>query len=104
MDEIGKMPGVISATNSTAVPGYPNSHNGFQIDGRPAEQIFSMWVSWVDYDFIKTYNISLTEGREFNRDFPSDSTTLIINQEAVRRFGFAKPFNARFLLPGFNQD
>jgi putative ABC transport system permease protein len=103
MDEIGKMPGVLSATNSTAVPGYPNSHNGFQIDGRPAEQIFSMWVSWVDYDFIKTYNISLTEGREFNRDFPSDSTTLIINQEAIRRFGLTEPFNTSFLLPGYNQ-
>jgi len=37
-EEIGKIPGVISSANSTAIPGYPNNNNGFQIEGRPAEE------------------------------------------------------------------
>jgi putative ABC transport system permease protein len=99
-EEIGKMPGVISSTNSTAIPGYPNNNNGFQIDGRPAEETYLMQVNWVDYDYLKTYKIPMEEGRMFDKDFAADSSMMIINEEAVRRFALADPFNARFIEPG----
>jgi putative ABC transport system permease protein len=99
-EEIGKIPGVISSTNSTAIPGYPNSNNGFQIDGRPAEETYLMQVYWVDYDFLKTYKIPMEEGRMFDKDFAADSSMMIINEEAVRRFALTDPFNARFIEPG----
>jgi putative ABC transport system permease protein len=99
-DEISNIPGVISSTNSTAVPGYPNNNNGFQIEGRPAEQAYLMNVNWVDYDYLATYKIKLLEGRAFSRDYTSDSATMIINQEAVRRFALNDPFSTRFIQPG----
>jgi putative ABC transport system permease protein len=99
-EEVGKIPGVISSTNSTAIPGYPNNNNGFQIDGRPAEETYLMQVNWVDYDFFKTYKIPLEEGRIFDMDFAADSSMMIINEETVRRFALADPFNARFIEPG----
>jgi putative ABC transport system permease protein len=99
-EEISKIPGVISSTNSTAIPGYPNNNNGFQIEGRPAEQTYLMQVNWVDFDYLKTYKIELTEGRTFDKEYPSDSSTMIINQEAVRRFGLKEPFGTRFIEPG----
>jgi putative ABC transport system permease protein len=99
-EEIGKIPGVISSTNSTAVPGYPNNNNGFQIEGRPAEEAYLMQVNWVDYDYLKTYRIPMKEGRMFDRDFAADSSMVIVNEEAVRRFAITDPFNARFIEPG----
>jgi len=99
-DEISKIPGVISSTNSTTVPGYPNNNNGFQIEGRSPEQNFLMWASWVDYDFIKAYRIKLVDGRFFDQEFAADSNMMVINQEAVRRFGLQDPFNTRFIQPG----
>jgi putative ABC transport system permease protein len=99
-EEIGKIPGVISSTNSTAIPGYANNNNGFQIDGRPAESTYLMQVNWVDYDYLKTYKIPMEEGRMFDKDFAADSSMMIINKEAVRRFALTDPFNARFIEPG----
>jgi len=99
-EEIGKIPGVISSANSTAIPGYPNNNNGFQIEGRPAEETYLMQVNWVDYDYLNTYKIPLSEGRIFDKEFASDSSMMIINQEAVRRFVLTEPFAARFIEPG----
>jgi putative ABC transport system permease protein len=98
-DEVRKIPNVTNITNSTTVPGFPNNNNGFQIEGRPAEEAYLLWVNWVDYDFFATYNLVLKEGREFSRDFPSDTAGMIINEETVRRFGLKDPFNTRFIQP-----
>lgn len=100
-EEIKKIPGVINCTNSTAVPGYANNNNGFQIEGRSNEETYLMHVNWVDYDYLSTYRISLSEGRTFDRGFGSDSTGIIINQEAVRRFNLEDPFTTRFIQPGY---
>jgi putative ABC transport system permease protein len=103
-EELKKIPEVISVANSTAVPGYPNNNNGFQIEGKPAEQAYLMWVNWIDYDFLTTYNIHIADGRAFSRDFPSDSACMIINEEAVHRFGLGDPFSTRFIQPGYTTD
>jgi putative ABC transport system permease protein len=99
-EEIGRIPGVVSSANSTAIPGYPNNNNGFQIDGRPAEETYLMQVNWIDYDFLKTYKIPMEEGRVFDKDFAADSSMVIINEEAVHRFVLKDPFNTRFIEPG----
>jgi len=98
-EEIGKIPGVISSANSTTIPGYPNNNNGFQIEGRSAEQNYLMWVNWIDYDYLKTYKIDLADGRSFDREFAADTAMMVINQEALRRFGLPDPFNTRFIQP-----
>lgn len=103
-DEIKKIPDVVSITNSTTVPGYPNNNNGYQIEGRSAEQLFMMWTNWVDYDYFDTYKINLTDGRNFSREFPSDTAAMIINEEAVRRFALDDAFNTRFIQPGYNNE
>ncbi len=59
-----------------------------------------MQVNWVDYDFLETYRIPIEEGRMFNKDFSADSSMMIINEETVRRFALADPFNTRFIEPG----
>jgi putative ABC transport system permease protein len=102
-EEVKKIPDVINVTNSTAVPGDPNNNNGFQIERRPAEQAYLMWVNWVDYDFFETYKLTLKEGRIFSQDFPSDSAGMVLNEEAVRRFGLEDPFNTRFIQPINNE-
>lgn len=42
----------------------------------------------VDYDYIKTLGMKIKEGRFFSPDFLSDSTGLVINEAAAKRFGF----------------
>lgn len=49
----------------------------------------SMWP--VDYDYIDTLGMKIIEGRNFSREFSTDSTAAIINQKAVKHFGFDSP-------------
>jgi putative ABC transport system permease protein len=99
-EEIRKFPGVINSTNSTAVPGHPNNNNGFMIDGRSSsEQTVLMNVNWVDYDFLDTYGMKMEEGRFLSKDYPSDSISVIINESAVKKFGFTNPLSERFIQP-----
>jgi putative ABC transport system permease protein len=101
-DEIKTIPDVISVTNSTSVPGFPNANNGYPIEGRPAEQVYLMWTNWIDYDYFDTYKLNLAEGRNFSREFPSDTAGMILNEEAVKHFGITDPFETRFIQPGYD--
>ncbi|MCF0053610.1 ABC transporter permease [Dyadobacter sp. LJ53] len=43
----------------------------------------------VDEDFIPTYNIKLLAGRNFNKELVLDNEAVIINESALKAFGFA---------------
>jgi putative ABC transport system permease protein len=47
----------------------------------------------VDYDYIKTMGMEMMDGRNFSRDFLTDSNAVIINETAARLFGFPNPIN-----------
>jgi len=50
----------------------------------------------VDYDYFKTLDIKLSEGRLFNREMDSDSTySFIINEAAVNNLNIKKPLEQR---------
>jgi putative ABC transport system permease protein len=44
-------------------------------------------IQRVDYDYLKTLDIKLVEGREFNPDFAGDSTAVIINETMAKQLG-----------------
>jgi putative ABC transport system permease protein len=43
----------------------------------------------VDYDYVSTLGMKILDGRDFSKEFVSDSTGVILNQAAVRAFGYA---------------
>ena len=42
----------------------------------------------VDYDFIPTYEINMAAGRNFSRDYGTDTASFIINETAVKALGW----------------
>ena len=55
----------------------------------------SLYSMEVDTTFMDTYNMKLAAGRFFSRDFPTDTTkAVLVNEAAVRTFGWKKPENA----------
>ncbi len=97
-EEVKKVPGVINIASSTAVPGRNNNLNGYGIEGRKDES-FLLQTSWVDYDYIDTYGMTLVKGRNFDKSFTSDKDACIINESAAKNFGITDITNTRFLLP-----
>ncbi|MBU1013922.1 MAG: ABC transporter permease [Bacteroidetes bacterium] len=47
----------------------------------------------VDFDYIKTLELNITEGRAFSPDFGTDSTAVIFNEAAIKQFGWDDPLN-----------
>jgi len=45
----------------------------------------------VDYDYLKTMGMQLVKGRNFSRDFGSDSSAIIINETTAQILGYDDP-------------
>ena len=88
-EKVRQMPGVINIARADGVLGSNNSVNG--VGFAPTNSHISLNFIRIDYDFIPTMEIALSAGRNFSRDFVSDSTAIIINQEAVRQLGLQEP-------------
>jgi ABC-type antimicrobial peptide transport system permease subunit len=55
----------------------------------------------VDYDFVKTMNIKIVQGRDFSKNHPGDEKdAFIVNEEAVRIMGLKSPVGKYFRLYG----
>ena len=49
----------------------------------------------VDTTYMETYNMKLAAGRFFSKDFPTDTTkSVLVNEAAVKTFGWQDPKNA----------
>jgi putative ABC transport system permease protein len=56
------------------------------------------WLK-VDYDYLKTLDIKLMAGRDFDRSFPTDSTTSIVVNESMAKQMGDKNVVGKFILP-----
>ena len=92
-ESLAQDPRVINATITTDVPGnsftdgtqiYPKEKEAHENDFEIHTNIYH-----VDYDYIPTLGIKMSRGRNFSKDFPSDSTATVINEAAVRELGWA---------------
>lgn len=55
----------------------------------------------VDFDFFPTMNIEFVEGRNFSRDYGTDSTlAAIVNESMVKRMGWDNPIGKRIQFQG----
>ncbi len=76
--------------------------SAFSWSGKTKEIEGLIGQNWVDYDFLKTLNLEMAEGRFFSREFSSDSTdAMILNETAVRIMEINKPLGKEFIfVPG----
>jgi len=91
------------AALTSGVPGRVSSSLVISMEGRPERESFSAWTIWSDYDFVKTYGISILRGRDFSRSFTSDSEgVFLVNETAARRMGWGLDAVGRKI--GFDTD
>ena len=84
-ESIRGIPGVVSVTSSSSVPGNSNNNNGYMVEGKKDETIM-MWTDFVDYKFLETYSIQLRSGRFFSKEFPADAQACLLNESALKKF------------------
>jgi putative ABC transport system permease protein len=94
--EVSKLPGVLSTAMSGSVPGGGNPGAYSQIENVKGDmQVANLDLYFVDFDYIKQFNIKIIAGRAFSRDFMTDTThAMILNEAAVKMFGYTSPEQA----------
>jgi len=97
-ESVKGIPGVINISSSTALPGRTNNNNGYMIEGRK-DETFLMTTSWVDYDFLDTYEMELDSGRVFNESYTTDAQACILNESAMKNFGITNMEKTRIMRP-----
>src|SRR4030095_15100542 len=68
-----------------------NSNGGFDWEGKDPNLAVDFPNNGVSYEFGKTVNWKIKDGRDFSRDFATDSSAFIINESAVKFLGFQDP-------------
>jgi putative ABC transport system permease protein len=80
---------------------FPGVNNTTVFKSGGSEQDHIMGVYYADYDHLDVMKFELKEGRYFSKDFPSDSSGILINEAAAKEFGFVNPLNEEII---YNDD
>jgi putative ABC transport system permease protein len=68
-----------------------NSNGGFTWEGKDPDQAVDFPNNAVSHDYGKTIGWEIKEGRDFSRDFASDTAAFILNESAVKFIGLKDP-------------
>jgi putative ABC transport system permease protein len=95
-------PEIIDASFSSTIPFNGNIGGYISWEGGMPEEKVMISRNYVNYDFIPTYNIDIKEGRNFSKDFPADNKSVIVNETAIKVFGWKEPIGKIINLNGRN--
>jgi putative ABC transport system permease protein len=65
--------------------------DGFEWQGKDPNSQTTFASILVSHDFAKTMGLQVTQGRDFSREYLSDSSAFILNEAAVKTMGFKNP-------------
>jgi putative ABC transport system permease protein len=68
-----------------------NTNGGFDWEGKDPNLAVDFPNNRVSYEFGKTVNWKIKNGRDFSREFATDSAAFIINESAAKFLGFNDP-------------
>ncbi|MEX6687056.1 ABC transporter permease [Danxiaibacter flavus] len=93
---LASIPGVISSTYSSSVPGSDHTSAYSQVENKTGEmQKTNLNLYFVDFNYIDQYKLKVVAGRAFSKEYPTDSTkAMVINESAARILGYATPQEA----------
>ena len=78
----------VSISGYIPATGQLNDFPFLREDSTSPDEAVSTQNWYVDEDYIDVYGFKLLEGRFFNNDLVSDSSAVIVNEAALKRFGY----------------
>jgi putative ABC transport system permease protein len=86
-NEVRSNESFIDAAYCSQVPSEIITASGYRKKG--VQQWNTAHEYFADEDYFKTLNLQFADGRFFSRDFPSDSSAVILNESAARLLGIS---------------
>lgn len=105
-DEASRNANILASTVTSFAPTGRNNNSDlyFKNPSAASDESLVINIAVVDHDFLNTMGIELKEGRYFSRDFSSDSTAVLINETAAKRFGYENPVSSMIYNYGGSND
>ena len=92
------------ATTSSPTTQVWSNRGGFTWEGKPADFQVDLAYTDVSYEFVETLGAKIIDGRGFSRDFPTDSSSVLINKTAVQYMGLDNPIGTLLRDPDPDVD
>jgi putative ABC transport system permease protein len=86
---VAQQTGVLSTSFTMAK--FPGTYISTVMRSAQSEEEHIVASYWADFDSQDVLNFKIKEGRYFSKDFPSDSSAVVVNEAAAKQFGFDKP-------------
>jgi putative ABC transport system permease protein len=93
-------PEISDAAFSSTIPFIGNIGGYITWEGAAPDEREMISRNYVNYDFIPTYNLKMAYGRNFSKDYPADNQACIINETALKVFGWSDPIGKQITLYG----
>jgi putative ABC transport system permease protein len=91
-EEALRMPGIAGITCISNRPtNIENGTGGVSWPGKDPNATIMFTQASVGYDFVKSMQLTLLKGRDFSKDYGTDSAAYIINETALARIGYKDP-------------
>ncbi|HET6558210.1 MAG TPA: ABC transporter permease [Prolixibacteraceae bacterium] len=93
-------PEIVDASFSSTIPFQGNIGGFVTWEDAAPDQKEMVSRNYVNYDFIPTYDLKMVAGRNFSKEYPSDNKGCIINETALKVFGWKEPIGKLLYLFG----
>jgi len=90
--EVMRLPGIQSVSRTSFDPtNIENGTRGVEWTGKDPNGHIMFTNTSVGYDFVRSMKLTLTAGRDYSKDFSTDSTGYLINEAALAVIGYKNP-------------
>ena len=95
-ESLNQQTGIKGVAISSSIPGETVDFNagGIKLVGKDESAQKQYRVIFMDYDYLKQYEIKMIAGRYFSKDFGTDDSAVIFNKRGFEQLGLDKPEDA----------
>ena len=100
--ELAKLPSVVQVASAGFLPAGHTSQSvdGIQVRDGARTATHRSKGYYIDEDYLPTLGISLAQGRNFSKAFSTESSSVLLNEAAVRAYGFKNPLGQQISTVG----
>lgn len=100
-NELLNKPGILAVSRVSSAPvDIYGSSPAVNWTGHDSTSNIMFTRAFIGYDYFRTMKLTLVAGREFSKAYPSDSSSYILNETAIKLTGYKEPIGQPFAYMG----
>ncbi|MFC2132709.1 ABC transporter permease, partial [Bacteroidota bacterium] len=96
-NELVQKSGIINVTRTFQMPSFNRFSSDGYWEGASNDRSLLFDISVIDFDYINSFGITISEGRDFDNSFRSDTANYILNKKAIEMMGIEDPIGKTFI-------